>query len=192
MIDPSIPLPLAAIVERELEREERVVWIGMPRPTFFTAASTAAFLFAIPWTAFALFWTWGAAGFRIPNFNQPFDLFPLFGVPFILIGFGMLSVPLLSYRNSLKTVYVITDRRAITIEGGRSTTIRSFSPAQLSGVFRREKKDGSGDVIFERTVVHDKNGGKRSEELGFMRVPHVQDVERKLKCLAAQEELGSL
>ena len=129
MIDPSIPAPLAAKVERELERGEAVVWIGMPKPTFFSPRSTGAFLFAIPWTAFALFWTAGAAGFQVPKFNQGVDLFPLFGVPFVLIGFAMLSTPLWVYRNSFKTVYVITDRRAITIEGGWSTTI----PAVRSG-----------------------------------------------------------
>jgi hypothetical protein len=92
MIDPSIPPALRNTIDRELEREERIDWIEMPQRVFFTPAATAAFLFGIPWTAFALFWTAGAAGFKFPVFNQGFDLFPLFGLPFILIGLGMLSL----------------------------------------------------------------------------------------------------
>jgi hypothetical protein len=35
---------------------------------------------------------------------------------------GMLSGPILAYRKALKTVYVITNRRAITFDGGRTVT----------------------------------------------------------------------
>jgi hypothetical protein len=41
------------MVDRELESGECVEWIYMPIPRYFTGAATGAFLFAIPWTAFA-------------------------------------------------------------------------------------------------------------------------------------------
>jgi len=75
---PSIPQPLRDKVERELETDERIEWIATPQRVFFTPGATAAFLFGIPWTAFALFWIAGAAGFKIPQFNQGWDMFPLF------------------------------------------------------------------------------------------------------------------
>ena len=131
MFDPSIPQPLRDKVDRELENGERIEWIGMPKRVFFTPASSAAFLFGLVWTAFALFWVAGAAGFKIPQFNRGFDWFPLFGIPMFLIGFGLLSVPIWAYKSACKSVYVITDRRAITFIGGWSTTIRSFPPENL-------------------------------------------------------------
>ena len=107
----AIPPELEEKVERELESGERIAWMEQPIPRYFTAMSTGAFLFAIPWTAFALFWICGASGFKLPDFSKGgFSFFPLFGVPFVLIGLGMLSSPWWAHRKALKTVYVITDR----------------------------------------------------------------------------------
>ena len=55
MIDSPIPQPLQEAVNRELKCDERIEWIEMPKPVFFTLTATFLFLFAIPWTAFALF-----------------------------------------------------------------------------------------------------------------------------------------
>ncbi|OVE80721.1 hypothetical protein BVY04_05270 [bacterium M21] len=179
-----IPRALQEKVDRELESGERVQWIDMPIPRYFTPASIAAFLFAIPWTAFAIFWTCGASGFKLPDFKEGFDLFPLFGLPFILIGLGMLSTPFWTYRKALKTVYVITDKRAITFDGGRSITIRSYPPEKLQDIYRKEKRDGSGDVVIARRAWRDSDGDKQTEELGFLRIQNPKEVEDMLNQLA--------
>lgn len=184
MVDMTIPAFLRELVNRELERDERIEWLGMPKPTFFSTTSTGAFIFAIPWTAFAIFWIAGASNFKIPDFDKGEDLFPLFGVPFVLIGIGMLSTPLWTYRKSLRTVYVITDRRAITFEGGFRMTIRSFPPERLTYIYRTQRRDGSGDVVIESRESVDSDGHKQVEERGFMYVRKAQEVERMLKQLA--------
>jgi len=190
MFDPTIPQSLQDTIDRELERDERIEWLGMPKRIFFTPGATRAFLLAIPWTAFALFWTAGAAGTATNMKEVPglFSHFPLFGLPFILIGFGMLSSPIWAYYRGGKSVYVITDRRAITIDGGWSTTIRSYPPNELTDISRKEKRDGSGDVIISRHTWCDSDGGAQSTELGFLRVADVKDVERRLRGLAQQAE----
>lgn len=188
MLDPNIPTDLQDLIARELDRDERVVWSAMPKPRYFAGHSAGAFLFAIPWTAFSIFWMAGAAGFKIPQFNQGFDFFPLFGVPFFLIGIGMLSSPLWAYRSQLKTVYLITDRRAITIDGGRTSTIRSYLPKDLKEIFRREHKDGTGDVIIKRDAWKDSDGDKHMQDLGFLRIQNAKSVETMLKEMAKQSE----
>lgn len=188
MFDSSIPQSLRDKVERELENDERIEWIATPKRVFFTPASTGIFLFGIPWTAFALFWMAGAAGFKIPQFNQGFDLFPLFGIPFVLVGCGMLSAPIWAYLKAGRSVYVITDRRAITFLGGWYTTIRSFPPEKLTDIYRKEKADGSGDVIVARNALRDGEGNQQIEELGFLQVENAKDVERRLKTLAERKE----
>ena len=186
MIDVELPSSLRDVVGRELESGERIQWIGMPRRVFFTPVATGAFLFGLPWTAFALFWTAGAAWATVQAEAGPgmFSLFPLFGLPFILIGFGMLSSPIWAYRRAGQTVYVITDRRAITFDGGWSTTIRSYPPSTLTDIYRKEKRDGSGDVIISRRAWRDSDGDRQSEELGFLRVEDAKDVEQRLKAIA--------
>jgi len=185
--DGNIPRELRDKVDQELEPGERIQWIDMPVPKFFTPLATAAFLFGIPWTAFAIFWTATAAwGIMRTVSEGPLWVFPLFGVPFILIGFGMLSSPRWAYRKALRTVYVLTNRRAITFDGGWSMTIRSYPPDKLQDVYRKEKKHGTGDVIIARSEWRDSDGDRRSEELGFIHIRNPREVERMLKRLAAQ------
>ena len=176
----SISRELRAKVDSELESGERIQWIDMPIPRYFTGAATGAFLFAIPWTAFAVFWMFG-------SWHQSESVpFTLFGVPFVLIGIGMLSSPLWAYRKSFKTVYVITDQRAITFDGGWSTTIRSYPPEKLADIYRKEKRDSSGDVIISRRAWRDSDGDRQSEELGFLRISNPKQIESMLNELAEQ------
>ncbi|MGI5869849.1 MAG: hypothetical protein ACOX9C_10465 [Kiritimatiellia bacterium] len=183
----SIPRHLQEKVNREMESGERVEWIDMPIPRFFTPAATGAFLFGIPWTAFAVFWICGACGFELPDFSKGgASFFPLFGVPFVLIGFAMLSSPLWAHRRAFKTVYVITNKRAITFDGGWTTTIRSYPPEKLTEVYRKERRDGTGDVIIDHRAWRDSEGSRQAEDLGFLRVRNPKGVEQMLKKLAEQ------
>jgi hypothetical protein len=183
----QLPDRLRTLVEAELESGETVSWYGRPIRRRFTVESLPAVAFGIPWTAFALFWTAGAAGFKVPNFppRQPFDFFPLFGVPFILIGFGMLCTPLWMARKAQQTVYVLTDRRAIIFDGaGRSTNIRSFWPEKLGNLQRKQFRNGSGDLIFDRSLAGNKASGERFTNVGFLSIANVQEVERMTRRLA--------
>ena len=183
----NIPRQLQEKVNREIESGERIEWIDMPVPRFFTPVSTGAFLFAIPWTAFAIFWIYGASGFKLPDFNEGgFSFFPLFDVPFVVIGLGMLFSPLWAYRKAFKTVYVITNKRAITFDEGWSSTIRSYPPEKLQEIYRKEKRDGSGDVVIDRRAWRDSEGDRQSEELGFLRIKNPKEIEQMLKKLAEQ------
>lgn len=182
----QIPKELRRKIDNELQPGEFIRWVEQPIPRFFTAASIGSVLFGIPWTSFAIFWMWGASGFKLPDLReglQPQHLFALFGVPFVLIGFGMLSSPLWVWRAARKTVYLVTDKRAISIQGGWSTTIRSYLPDQLKDVYRKERADGTGDVIIAIRRWKDSDGDQRSEEIGFLGVRNPREVENMLRQL---------
>lgn len=188
-----IPEELKKAVQRELKPEERVLWSEMPIPTFFTAKNTQLFIFSIVWTLFSVLWTGAASGFSVPDFkdaSDPFQLmrvlFPLFGIPFILIGLGMLTIPFFNYRKAWKTIYVITDRRAITFDGGWQRTVRSFPPAKLVNIYRKEKNDGTGDVVISYDEWVDAEGDRKTEDLGFLRIREPKKVEQVLRDLARE------
>ena len=97
-LDAQIPEELKEKVDRELQADERILWIDMPIPKFFTHEITKIFLIGIFFTLFACLWTGAAAGFTIPDLREVSNpmqlvgiLFPLFGIPFILIGLFMFS-----------------------------------------------------------------------------------------------------
>lgn len=186
MIDNSISHELQTKVNNELKPDEVIRWIEKPIPAFFGPKSTGAFLFAIPWTAFALFWICGAAGFQIPDFNEGADLFPLFGLPFVLIGLCMLSSPLWNYLKTSNTVYAITNQRAIIVEVGISSTkTYTYTQEQLGHIYRKEKRDGSGDVLFAKRTWKDSDGDKQTEEVGFIKIAKPREAEEMLSLLNA-------
>lgn len=173
-----IPPQLKSRVDRELEPSEQILWIDTPIPQFFNPGSTGIFLFSIPWTCFAVFWTIGAWE-QSENWS-----FALFGAPLLAVGFGMLLTPVWTYRKALATAYVITDQRAISFDGGWKTTIRSYPPAKLGNVYRREKQGGTGDVMIARRMWRDSDGDRQTEELGFLNIENPREIERLLKQLA--------
>ncbi len=180
----DLPGDVAALLEAELQPGERITWVGQPIPGRFARGSIGIVLFGIPWTAFAIFWIAGASGFHLPDFSNGSELFPLFGVPFVLIGFGMLSSPYWMRRKAGRTAYVITDKRALILDGGswRSTTIRSFEPHRLGDIRRVQNPDGSGDIIFERPWASD--GSKQTTDHGFLAIQDVKNVESLIRKLA--------
>src|SRR6185295_1976399 len=131
-----------------------------------------------------IFWTFGAAGFKVPNFQQGSDFFALFGIPFILIGLGMFSSPYWVARSAKKTVYALTNRRAIVFAGGWWTSVRSFSPDRLNDLSRVQRSDGSGDLIFESRVNYGSDNNRRTTEAGFMAIPNVKHVEDLVRQVA--------
>lgn len=182
----NISKELRRKIDNELQPGEFIRWIEQPVARFFTAHSIFSVLFGIPWTSFAIFWMWGALGFKLPDLKAgllPHHLFALFGVPFVLIGFGLLSSPIWVWQVARETVYLVTNKRAISIQGGASTTIRSYLPDRLKDVYRKERSDGTGDVIISIRQWKDSDGDRRSEEIGFFGIRSPQEVEKMLRQL---------
>src|SRR5262245_23909973 len=116
---------LQRTVEDELAPGEVIRWLGQPVPRSVPGIAWIPCIFAVPWTLFSLFWMAEAAGIfdRFNGFqgggplNKQRLIFSLFGLPFVLIGLGMLSSPLWIWRRlrrrAERTAYVITNQRAI-------------------------------------------------------------------------------
>ncbi len=162
--------------QAQLEAGERLLWYGRPDPKRQLLGSLVVLLFGIPWTAFALFWTaaasglvWGEMGFGWHS------LFALWGVPFVLVGFGMLGSPYWLYRKAQRTVYAITNRRALIISGTRTREIQSYTARDIGIIERSERANGKGDVMFA-TAASNKN----PQRVGFTGIPDARRVERLL------------
>ncbi len=183
---------LGALVDAELEPGERVIWSGQPIPSRYARMTLPIVLFGIPWTAFALFWMAGASGFKVPDFSKGFDVFPLFGIPFVLIGFGLLSSPFWTGRKARRTAYVLTDRRAFTLDGHawRGFTVRSFAPGRLTDLKRTQYPDGSGNLIFARQYRADSDGAQHSTEVGFFAIHDVKHVESLIRDLVNRSRIS--
>ena len=184
--DPTLlPEPVRASVEAELAPGEGIRWVAQPIPARMARASLPMVLFAIPWTAFALFWMWGAAQ-GSSDAPGPFQFFPLFGLPFVLIGLGLFTSPFWLLRSARRTVYVVTDRRAIVICGGwrNGVSVRSFEPEKLTDLRRDQRADGSGDLVFGQDEQVGSKGRRYKVDYGFLAVANAREAEEYVRALA--------
>jgi hypothetical protein len=175
-------LSIQQVVSSELEQGEKLLWVGQPNPARAGRQAIGIAIFGIPWTLFALFWMAGASGMLFHSAGPPDAfgiLFPLFGLPFVLIGFGMLSAPFWASRKALTQVYAITDKRAMIIDGGRSRKVQSFTRADMCDIERTELANGSGDLMFAQRIRTSSNSsGTTTTSIGFYGIPEVRAIEK--------------
>ena len=162
--------------QAQLEMGERLLWHGKPDPKRGLWATIPLVLFAIPWTGFSVFWMAAASGLFFKDAKPGWlSLFALFGVPFVLVGLGMLTSPYWLYKKAKQTVYGLTNRRAIIITGGSTKKVQSYTGDDMGVIERTERSNGTGDVVFA-TV----EGKKSVEQVGFMGISDARRVERLL------------
>jgi len=177
------------LLEHELHSGERVVWSQQPRPAALARKSSTTFLFGIPFFAFAVFWTFAASG-GFDSSHTRKDSWPswfplLWGSMFIVAGACMLLSPLWAYWKALRTVYAVTDQRAILIVAPWRRTTHSFVGQHLIDIHRVEDETGRGDIVFHREA----RSGKRGDsyyDVGFLGIERVREVEDSLRELYAK------
>jgi hypothetical protein len=174
-------------LEMELRSGERIIWTGQPIPERYARASWFLVLFGIFWTGFSVFWVVGA-GWMTWNSHAPgpFKLFPLFGIPFVAIGIGLLTSPIWMQKKAASTAYVITDQRAFILEQTwrGATRVQSFASKELQSLERTQHRDGSGDILFFTERWRDSDGDRRTRRTGFFAIRDVKTVEDHLRALA--------
>ncbi|WP_054529058.1 PH domain-containing protein [Erythrobacter sp. SG61-1L] len=183
MDDPYLPDPLNALLRQELQPGERILWQGRPLGRF-RPASLVMWLFAIPWTAFALFWTgmaWTATQ-AVPDaggWGLIDWVFPLFGLPFVLVGFGMLASPFLAPLRARRTLFAITDQRVLRLQKAGKLDVQSLPVSRVGGLQRTESRDGSGTLRIE--LADRAPGDARSGSFELPDIPNVRMVESRLR-----------
>jgi hypothetical protein len=196
--DDDLPPAMEAQIQLELGAGERLVWAGRahPHPTlgrrllpiYLGCFPTAASLFLLG-LVFSLSPPL-VKGQGIPD-NEPFVIWTVFtGVIATGIGVTLAVVALVEHARVKQTCYALTNRRAIVwrpAQGTKGLEVRSFWPPDLNAVYRIDRGDGSGDVVFQEVAV-----GPRHQTLrqGFLGVWHVRHVEELLRQTLLQPPRG--
>ena len=188
MISSRLPWETEQRVREELKSGERLLWTAQPICNRAWYPSIPIVLFAIPWTLFSLGLV--VATFRMtrhvagsnasPTGLMPFAV-PLFGLLFVLIGVWMLSTPYWMRRRAQKTVYALTDKRALILstDWRNRVMVRSIAPEDLSARTRTQRPDGSGTLIFTRLTIQvaSRHSGTYPVTVGFDNITDVRVVE---------------
>ena len=174
-----------AAVRPELAAGERLLWTGRPnilRLAWLRGGKSA--LIAIPWTAFAVLWTFIARLFS--HAQGEGDMFGrlsmVIGPLFVLVGIGLFFTSLYRAISVRGTLYALTDRRAIVItRGGRQ--VRSFAAEQLASVQRSGVR--RGDIVFRNAVPYigdrQDDHARNLTDFGFFGISDPRGVERLIR-----------
>jgi hypothetical protein len=154
--------------QSELQSGESLYWTGTADPRRAALMAFPASLFGIPFAGFALFWissayhaTSAMSRSSSNSFTRGFAIFPLFGLPFLLIGLGVILTPLWVYLKGLSTVYAVTNQRVMIITGG--------------------------DVLIRTTAQTRTNNSVSQVTLGLFGVSNVKEVARQVMNLHTQQ-----
>jgi hypothetical protein len=140
---------LTSSIERELQRDERLLWKGRPRGGIRLRGSDAYLIpFSLFWGGFALFWEYSVL-FTAPKKDAAGWVASLFGIPFVVIGLYLIVGRFfVDARMRARTEYGLTNRRAIIVSGLFSRTIKSIDLKSTPEITLTEKADRSGTITF--------------------------------------------
>lgn len=149
-----MPYDAYEVMRRELSGSEKLVWAGMPRQGIrFKPSDRFMIPFSMAWGGFALFWEYTAV--TTSGWQDTFDyVFPLFGLPFVLIGLHlMIGRFFFDSRRRGRTFYALTNQRVIIASGQHSKTVKSLDLDSLGQMVYVEQSDGSGSISFGSGVI---------------------------------------
>lgn len=181
--------------QSELQSGENLVWTGTADPSRAAISAVPAMLFGIPFAGFAIFWVYQASNathaMTTSNhtnnaFVKGFSVFPLFGVPFILIGGFVLLTPLWNFLKARSTVYAVTNQRVMVITGTASRSVKSYTSADIASVEHVERPDGSGDIIIQTNSIMRTNNSISQFKLALLGIPNVKQVAQQVLALHTQ------
>ncbi|MFN4113084.1 MAG: hypothetical protein ACK4GD_04005 [Sphingomonadaceae bacterium] len=189
MTIPGQPDSYESLLRQELLPGERLLWHARAVARI-KRGTVPVFLFAIPWTAFSLFWIGMSFVMISSSAEDPWLMwvFPLFGLPFLGIGLFMLSRPFLSVIAARKTCYGITDQRVIQLFSGKGILSESVPVDRIGTITRHERSDGSGSLQLK--IEDPASVPARNRVAGFDlgEVPDIRRAEQVLR--QAMERVG--
>lgn len=191
----QLPAHFAEVVAREIAGEE-IRWFGRPSARLAFLMSTPAWLMGIPWTVLCLGWTAVPVSVLLyaDRANDPLQGWgswamagmTLWGLMFVAVGLYMIAVPFLAWAKARRTIHLVTNRRILTLEAGRTIVVRSVWPKDIISLDRRERRSGLGTLTVVTGYTTDSDGDRVAETEVLFAVPDVRTAERHVMDLRAR------
>lgn len=173
----NVPANVLDTVDAELLEGEELLWVGQPNPVGAAMGPTLLRDLSpliIMGFFFAFFFTIIANEVPMDDFPAQFMLLP--------IGIIMLTTlwPIVArFMGATRSVYAITDRRALIINGG---SVKSYGPDDIDYVERKMRGQNSGNLLFANEIDTRYNSSNRSTRVtsrpvGFLGIDNVREVE---------------
>jgi len=143
------------IIRHYLQSGEQLLWSGRPAQGIKLRKQDIFMIpFSLMWGGFAIFWEVMAifgvlAGAKSGGLPVVAVIFPLFGLPFVLVGIYLIFGRFFAdAKKRGKTFYGVTDKRIVIVSGLFSQKIKSLNLGILYDVSMIQRTDGSGTITF--------------------------------------------
>lgn len=172
---------------------EKVLWQGTPgRGLRFRRTDFFLIPFGLFFFGFSLFWETNALSILGHADNTPPGfafIFPLFGIPFILVGLYLVIGRFFWDAYSRKrSTYLLTNRRALIETNAFGRKVVSVSLGDLDEVGLEERADGSGSVILGQDVQVGFGNNRRTKQAP--RFDFIPDAQRVYKLVEEARTKG--
>jgi len=189
-------------ISPELSTDEKILWCGQPRGGLqFHAYDVVLIPFSLMWGGFAFFWETMALSAYFNKFifatNTYYTssqhipiLFPLWGIPFVLVGlyiiFGRFIVDAQLRKH---TYYAVTNQRILIVIKWFYAKTQSLNLQQLPELSLITLKDGSGTITFGSTRPYFTVGYQRQyTPPSFERISDARNIHDII--LSAQQQVN--
>lgn len=143
-------------LENELAPGEMILWQGSPAPGTKLSGQMFGRIFGVVWLLFALYWESTAifATFSMRHMGIVGFIFPLFGLPFVVLGIYIVFVQPGKQQKKIKnSLYAITGQRLLILDAVNGN-LRSLPLSAIRSWNRQMRQNGYGDLIFDTGEVH--------------------------------------
>lgn len=171
-------------VERVLQPGEELLVVCKPQARLWRSEYTSGAPFAVVWIGGVALFTWGMGRHVLEEVaeNPKILLLVLFMLPFWLMSLCFMMAPWRNRTVARRTLYLLTNRRAVVLKPTfllmPNQVDYPMGPDMIRDIVVRA--DGSGDVVLGYET-HCTRHGTHYEPMGFMRVPHVEQVAALLR-----------
>jgi hypothetical protein len=144
---------LENIFQEELLKDEKILWMGQPNPDIkYTSMDWFLIPFSIMWGGFAIFWELSALGIILLAETNGADapiIFPLFGIPFVIIGLYFIFGRFIYKKwKKQRTYYAITNKRVLIITNTKNRNVEAEFISSIPAINYSQKDSGAGSIRF--------------------------------------------
>ncbi|MBR2024982.1 MAG: DUF308 domain-containing protein [Clostridia bacterium] len=177
-------------IKQYLDVNEDILWCDKPfKKITFSSGDVFTTLFGVVWLSFSLFWvasaffaTKGAAGFA--------KVFPLFGIPFVLIGLYLLFFRhIVSYIRRKNMIYTLTSKRVMIVHTGKRQYVQEYRYEDISNIQIKCDDNDVGSIFFFSGEIRYNNGKSYSSTSGIFGIKNTKKVYKILsQCLERKKK----
>lgn len=179
----NLPEPFNTVVKSKLLPEEKIQWWAQPTPPQLAKDLLKGLLIGVPLTIIGLIWLKNVLTQNLPRFHYLSVFSFLMGLLILYFGLVMVTGYYLNLRNSRRTLYIVTNKRALILDGRGwfKPQFYAYGPDEIKELKIVMKDDGQGDILLARKSLNFLSPGRL--DVGFFGIKEIQRAEKALKAL---------